>query len=293
MKAKSKILLALSVLTAGTLAAGATSTFAWFTTTRSVDLTYSKISVVNKQGNLQAKIYAWDTDAFKNGSNKQIATMTMSELSSKDGVTFAKPKWETAAGGNIAGMNTPIIGVDYSVALIEVTNTGDTNLDVYLDLGTGIFANNDTLPADLAAANLSRVAINKVDGPVGSATQACSAAKETKIIENNLKYDKPSEYSTEVYTAQKYMSTTPGYAVADVPTAGYFGTTKAADAFKEQKVGSLEESQRIVQGLAKDAYVYFHVAVWLEGTKSTGKYFNSATGGNVDVKFTLSAFDAA
>lgn len=56
MKTKAKLVLALSVLTAGTAVAGATGTFAWFTTNRSATLIYNNISAVNNHGTLKVEL---------------------------------------------------------------------------------------------------------------------------------------------------------------------------------------------------------------------------------------------
>ena len=56
MKTKAKLVLALSVLTAGTAVAGATGTFAWFTTNRSATLVYSNVTAVNNHGTLEVEL---------------------------------------------------------------------------------------------------------------------------------------------------------------------------------------------------------------------------------------------
>ena len=55
MKTKAKLVLALSVLTAGTAVAGATGTFAWFTTNRSATLVYSNVTA-KKPSNIYINI---------------------------------------------------------------------------------------------------------------------------------------------------------------------------------------------------------------------------------------------
>ena len=52
MKTKAKLILAMSVLTAGVVAAGATGTFAWFTTNRAAQLNYTSVTAQKNAGNL-------------------------------------------------------------------------------------------------------------------------------------------------------------------------------------------------------------------------------------------------
>lgn len=292
MKTKSKILLALAFLTAGTIAAASTSTFAWFTTTRSVKLTYSTVSVINKQGNLEAKIYkytdAWGTE--EQGQSVSTST-TISELSSADGVKFAKPKWDTVAGGKIIGNGTAEAGVDYSVAVVEVKNTGVNGLSIYLDNGTKIAANSASNTKDAAAANLSRVAINAVTGNLASIpNSAPGTADGTKVFENN------TEVKDVPLVAGQYIdaSTTPveyGTALKPVPADTYFVNEAGFSALTASNL-TANSKQQLVANLAKDATAYFVVTVWLEGTKQTGPYFNSCVGGKIDITLNLTAFEA-
>ena len=58
-------MLGLSVLTAGTLAAGATGTLAWFTTNKTATATYKIIVAVGTQGNIKATISGVTDNAIK------------------------------------------------------------------------------------------------------------------------------------------------------------------------------------------------------------------------------------
>ena len=101
MNNKTKIMLGLSVLTAGTLAAGATGTLAWFTTNKTATATYQKVTVRGTQGNLNVAIEGvtkgtGNTDAA--GTNVSAEGGTISDVSSKDGLTFYQPDWKDKAG---------------------------------------------------------------------------------------------------------------------------------------------------------------------------------------------------
>lgn len=296
MKTKSKILLALAFLTAGTIAAASTSTFAWFTTTRSVALTYSTVSVINKQGNLQAKIYKYDGGwKTKDQEGQSVDTnTTISELSSADGVTFAKPKWDTVAGGKISGNGTAEVGVDYSVALVEVKNTGVNALSIYLDNGTKIAANSPSNTHDAAAANLSRVAINAVTGSLDSIqNSAPGKASGTIVFENDtvVTADPAVTLVAGQYIDASSAPVEYDAALKPVPADTYFVNEGGFTALTASNLAA-NSKQQLVANLAKDATAYFVVTVWLEGTKETGAYFNSCVGGKIDITLNLTAFEA-
>ena len=104
MNNKTKIMLGLSVLTAGTLAAGATGTLAWFTTNKTATATYNNIKVVGTQGNLGVEIKAVNGDAtIANDAEHATSTATgtgafTSDVSSNDGIHFYQPDWTSVSG---------------------------------------------------------------------------------------------------------------------------------------------------------------------------------------------------
>ncbi|MDY5440867.1 MAG: hypothetical protein SPG64_01410 [Candidatus Enteromonas sp.] len=296
MKAKSKILLALSVLTAGTLAAGATSTFAWFTTTRAVQLTYSKVTVLNDNGSLEAALYPLtdpkSTSSAWSSSNTTEATssISVSEISSKDGKTFSKPVWKVGAGGDVADAKDGVLGTDFIVLLLELKNTNAKGLDVYLDLGTGITANPDT-PANKAAAALSRVAVYSVGASIPDSYAAgVTAGKDSKsiVFENGQPADF-TEVGNTAFQTNKYFDGT-----TKTETTLPDTITHVVGDFTKCTSDSLQATQKLATDLKNGASTqYFYVAMWLEGTKTTGDYFNSSAGGLFNVNLNLVAFDAA
>lgn len=297
MKAKSKILLALSVLTAGTLAAGATSTFAWFTTTRAVELTYSKVTVLNDNGSLQAALYPLtdpkNTSSAWSSSNTTEATssISVSEISSKDGKTFSKPVWKVGAGGEVANAKDGVLGTDFIVLLLELKNTNAKGLDVYLDLGTGITANSD-IPANKAAAALSRVAVYSVGAEIPTSYAAGVTAGEASksiVFENGQPADFTTGVGNTAFQTNNYFDGT-----TKTETTLPDTITHVVGDFTKCTSDSLQATQKLATGLKDGASTqYFYVAMWLEGTKTTGDYFNSSAGGLFNVKLNLVAFDAA
>ena len=105
MNNKTKIMLGLSVLTAGTLAAGATGTLAWFTTNKTATATYNNITVQGTQGNLNVSIKgvtAYGKDHDFSASATAGGESFISDVSSQDGLTFTQPNWKTSAGNDTA-----------------------------------------------------------------------------------------------------------------------------------------------------------------------------------------------
>ena len=96
-------MLGLSALTAGTLAAGATGTLAWFTTNKTATATYQKVTVVGTQGNLSVAIEGVTNGTGSTKDPGPAVTAeggTISDVSSKDGLTFYQPDWKNRAGND-------------------------------------------------------------------------------------------------------------------------------------------------------------------------------------------------
>ncbi len=180
------MMLGLSVLTAGTLAAGATGTFAWFTTNKTAKATYTNIVAAATQGDLKAKIVGvTDTDVAsdKTDFDKEVTATGsksyISDVSSKNGYEFAQPDW-VAESGNEKGYNS-IKDVSnkkgyftqYLVTLkndktAAVDGTEDTKIAVNLTgLAITVTAKSGTSTA--GDANWIRVAFFVADGDVSTA----------------------------------------------------------------------------------------------------------------------------
>ncbi len=104
MNTKTKLMLGLSVLTAGTLAAGATGTFAWFTTNKTAVAKYT--SIVAKADTRKLKVtmgtltdsgltteetnYDESKSEWKDEVKLSSTASYTSDISSGDGMTFKK-----------------------------------------------------------------------------------------------------------------------------------------------------------------------------------------------------------
>ena len=272
MKNKTKLMLGLSLLTAGTLAAGATGTFAWFTTNKTASATYSKIIAKSTTGSLGISMHGITEPSLSNGSeakdNEASLTGTTSyvtDVSSGDGVTFAQPKWKTNAGNTKPYYEVTNVSSKtgyFTQFYITLQNNGGAAVTVYLDTGTKVSAatTGDSSKND-ALASWTRVAVNNLD-------QGTSiVASGTKIFGGSAmgnQYVAPTASAGEALTL-KDLSATVLTTFSDI----------SAGAVENQKLFALEPG----------AHQNVGVSVWMEGTAATSQ--DNAKGGsvNVDLKF--------
>ena len=272
MKNKTKLMLGLSLLTAGTLAAGATGTFAWFTTNKTASATYSKIIAKSTTGSLGISMHGITESGLSDGSEAEdneaslIGTTSFTtDVSSGDGVTFAQPKWKTNAGNDKPYYEVTNVSSKtgyFTQFYITLQNNGGAKVTVYLDTGTKVSAATSGDSEDDALASWTRVAVNNLD-------QGKSiVASGTKIFGGTAmgnKYVAPTESAGETLALQD-LSATVLTTFSDI----------SAGAVENQKLFALEAG----------AHKNIGVSVWMEGTASTDSQ-DSAKGGivNVDLKF--------
>ena len=109
MKTKAKLTLAISVLSAAVLAAGVTSTFAWFTIDRTATVTYGTLTVDTISTiKIAANKLGYDLDPTLNptgsGTNHvETKAERLGAVSSPDGKEFCAPKVLTAAAPTTNG----------------------------------------------------------------------------------------------------------------------------------------------------------------------------------------------
>lgn len=302
MKTKSKLVLALAVLTAGTAFAGASGTFAWFTVNRSAILQYSKVTAQATGPNLEAKFLATVagvTNTLSNGADTQSATSSASytaDISSADGITMAKPNWITEAGA----ANTPIAGVSkvtdvskyFTRFIIKVTNTaadGQGDLDLYLDTNCAITANStsgDNVAKDAALAKWTRVGVVFLGGTAPSDVDGWVAAGGIKPVV----FENADTGSTKgKYVAVSDSANTLTY--ADIPAATVNYSTAVSTDFAVNSSSARTSKNYIGTVEDNTSTVYLGVTVWMEGTELANQ--DDAKGGSVDIKIGISSKEAA
>ena len=167
MNKKNKVLLT-SVglaLLSGIAATG--STFAWFTTTRTASVSYSKATVKSGQSNLLID-YVSSLNTMTESQAGSLLTLTGGNMVtdiSGNGLNFYKPVWSAdpaiASSINVVDFSSSADGlfIDFT---ISVTIQGEASMNVYLGADTVISAFDENPESDEAVAS-SRMAVI-VDG---------------------------------------------------------------------------------------------------------------------------------
>lgn len=298
MKTKAKLVLGLSILTAAALTAGATGTFAWFTTNRTATMTYQNIVAQSVGGNLEAHIFPLsDTGAETTKTTDGVEETLKGKLSytadvsSGDGVKFAQPKWKTIAGNDQAVYSVADVSdntgnqyyTSYYIALKNKGTTGSKSLNVYLTSGSAITAaataSSKGADADGKLASWTRVALNRQGAEKPTTT---NAKVEQTIILNGTgagnAYVTPK--ATEI---AKLSENTEAYHTV---TDGTYLRSGSVPVASDDTSG-----KQFVATIAAQATVNVRVTVWMEGTAADSQ--DDAIGAAIDVKLVFSSFEAA
>ena len=275
-------MLGLSVLTAGTLAAGATGTLAWFTTNKTATATYKNIVAASTTGNLKASIQGVTNKASKSDKTDYTVTAEQagsktSDVSSQDGINFAQPDWKNTAS-NVA--TTTINGVK------SVTSKDGYFTQFYIDLTNANTPTGDeSTDANVAAIKVSLTGV-KISGDnalAGWTRMAIITSPEKDDVSNRITKGTSTLYQNSIssddlkkYTPENPKATTMGDALKPVTNNIYAASETLAEGN-----GKLE----ISTSLAAGATISVGVAVWLEGTLESNQ--DSAKGQSVDVTLTF------
>ena len=282
MNNKTKIMLGLSALTAGTLAAGATGTLAWFTTNKTATATYNNITVQGTQGNLNVSIKGVTTygnDAIFGATAETKGKAFISDVSSQDGLAFTQPNWKTSAGNNtdleINGVNTVTEASGYFTQyLVTIKNVSkkegadDTNAAASTKLNVSL--SSVSITGGTNALTWTHVAINQ--NVVAKETD-----KDSYLVpESGKTASLLAFFQEEDKTKNQYVSN----AVANPITMGQVLKTcttapTLSSETKAENFVTLENNKSITLG----------VSVWLEGTMADTQ--DTAKGEQVAVTLTF------
>lgn len=298
MKTKSKLLLALSALTVGTVAAGATGTYAWFTASRTATMT-TTVTAMNTRGNLNIAYYTLDDiSTAKPSSEEQTSSATytsssyLSDVSSKDGTTFYAPIW----GADVAPVSYKKTETGYLQFIIEITNGGTTPVDVYFDgqsaeitsggsnlvKWTRVAINTlSTKTATFPANDIDATGNNTKPGHLVFMNNAGDSSENTKQYVNEIASEEPDGETT--YEIKSYTT-----------TDQYYQTVDNIPAIPASSAGSTEDAKKTVPYIGtidQTGHLYIGVSVWMEGTVVNDQ--NSASGESVNVILPFVGFDAS
>jgi len=290
MKTKAKLVLGLSLLTAATLTAGATGTFAWFTTNRKATATFNTITAKSVEGSLTITMGTM-TEKDDQKTNGEIATATSATLtgttsgttdvSSQDGVSFAHPNWTSTAGNTAENGVKGIADVSdltkygkkgyWTAYYIGLKNGGGNKADVYLNTGSEVTAASSE-GKDTNAASWTRVAINLA----GASAPNSLKADGTKVIQGS---SAGTNYVAVNATATQYS----------VTTANPVALAKLNDVIAATDLSTISDQKLVTIEAGKIQYLT--VSVWLEGTAEDNQ--DAAIGGSVNVTLNFAALTAA
>lgn len=281
MNNKNKVLLTSVGLALLSGIAATSSTFAWFTTTRTASISYSNATVTSAQSNLGI--------AFKDSKNTMNQSLSGSVLTltganlitdiSGDGIDFYKPVWSATPG-----IASEINAVDYSTSAdgkfvdftVKLTVAGQTAMNVYMGSGSGI-SPVVAGGADAAAVASSRMAVLEGSTPLfyyapdadGEKHLTAASTEPRDVYANDAGVTDATVAGTALTTLSSFTTlnanpTTPG----------------AAHAF----VGELAPTEG-TPGVWTPASMDVTVRVWIEGQDQDA--LNAAVGGifNIAVKF--------
>jgi len=176
MKNKTKVVLGLAAVLAGTVGVAGVSTFAWFTTQNTAQLAFAHAYIKANNANISVTYAAvanngitplTDVSTVGNGFNV-ASTVDVTDISG-DGIKFYRPIWSNFATKTASGISSySAIGGHYVKFGATIKNE-NTNQGVYVYLGSGCSITGNTADSlDATAAAASRMAIVDPDGDSGN-----------------------------------------------------------------------------------------------------------------------------
>ena len=298
MKTKSKLLVALSALTVGTVAAGATATYAWFTTSRTATANFSTITAKNPNGSLEIKIsdgkgLQEPTNSGSTASATFDSTKPLLDLSSKDGVVFYSDYDDPSNGFMDSSNNTPDSFVLYGGQTgfvqfaLTITNTATSggSLDVYFDPANSSLAATSDTAANKALASWTRVALATHDGATPTHSMDSLQENGNFVFMNNSSVSGLNSYvnaagqaasSISQYAAEDHFFTELGDMPKVAAQSGNGGAVNTTDV--ETYIGTIEGGESL----------YLTGAIWLAGTCANS---DPADGGSINVGLAFAGLD--
>ena len=298
MKTKSKLLVALSALTVGTVAAGATATYAWFTTSRSASATISNITAKNPNGSLSISITNIQGLGSPSGNGSASASALFGsnpliDLSSKDG-TYFYSDYVSSGNTDFSDDNTPDSYVAYnretgfvqfSLTITNAAESGIGSLDVYLDpANTRINPVQGDDAKDQAMANWIRVAIAKQASAAGTHTMTDLTSAGNLVFMNNTN---PSDVDNQYVNNSGAIAT-----YSDPDTENFYSTIDSIPSVDAQDgdgiAANKTDASTYVGTIKGGESIYLTCAIWLEGTCAIS---DAAEGGLVNVVLGFAGLD--
>ena len=324
MKTKSKLLLALSALTVGTVAAGTTATFAWFTTNRTATAHMTNVTASNRNGNLKISFTGLGNSTVldtatgsSNPSSNATGTdvtakfnQTLTDLSSKDGSKFYAPVWDASKGSGTysSGNHAKPQGYEvytnttsehgYIQFYLTIENTGASELQIFLDPSLTAInpAATEEEETDQAAANTALASFMRV-AVVASTTQPSTYPSTVNLqnagslvfMDGNHDYNRyVTKDSTDLSTDDGLTAYTGEEHFFDDPADIDDDLTTIAREQDTARKGHANYIGNVAADGNSGDTVYVAVAIWMEGTRADS---DAADKGIVDIDLGFTALE--
>jgi hypothetical protein len=234
----------------------ASTTFAWFTTTRTASLTFSEATVETKDSNLVVS-YVGSPNVFGSVDNtpndiKLSGVNRVTDISG-DGLAFYKPVWSSIK--DVASSINEVTSVEnyYIDFLLKIerqaSSPSATGFKVYLGVGTKIAPVDDDNPRDVDAVSAVRMAV--ISYADAARNTPALVELHSPVAEVEPKYIVPdagaSAYSVSGYKLHD--------ASAEVNSDPFFTAISDADGPTHQ-----------IADLTSDSEAYVGFRFWIEGT---------------------------
>ena len=293
MKTKSKLLLALSALTVGTVAAGATGTYAWFTASRTASIS-TTVTATNTRGNLAIGYYGFASqNAIASNSpadESSEATFTvaegfkLSDVSSKEGTTF----YSAVIGPDGEPDSYRRANSGYLQFIVELKNLNTTGaVEAYLDKDAISLTNSEESAEYLSTWTRVAISTNGNANPMSSGFVNSDLTQAGHLVFMN------NNGGTLGETLDKFVTKEGAATEGDI-----LGTYDGGENFFKQYSSIPAVPAEVDTGvdcylgqIAAGGSIYVSVAVWMEGTVKNDQ--NSADGNSIDLKLGFSALEAA
>lgn len=285
MKTKSKLLLALSALTVGTVAAGATGTYAWFTASRTATMNITNITATNTRGNLNIGYFDLEAEAEVNGNTSNTVdfnvTTPLYDVSSRDGAAFYAPVWGT--GNTPIAYKTTTDG--YLTFGIVLSNQGTDPISCYFDSANSSITGTGNEPL----ARWTKVAINSQGSgdtqPTSFGTNDITQPGHFVFMQNT---EGSEAGSLKTYVDGTTTDDTATYAEGD----NFFTTVAGVDPMPTDNQNNEELACYLgdIQGTTGINTLYVTVSIWMEGAIVQNQ--NDASGKTISIKLAFGALDA-
>lgn len=285
MNKKNKVLLT-SVglaLLSGIAATG--STFAWFTTTRTATISYTKATVTSAQSDLTLT-YKGSNNTFTTapaidtiGNLALVGANNITDISG-NGISFFKPTWSSVEG-TATKIDAVTSAEGYYVNIkVNVAIAGSTPMNVYLGAGTGITPLGASDAEDIKAVSATRMAV--LVGAAPAAPTIIYAPDGDHAV---------AGVETSGHRYLSAASATPKVVFGgteDADKATYAGTVLSS--FVTGATNATATAGSLVTTLAANSNVDLTFNVWLEGEDFDAK--NPAISGVFNVNINIYALEA-